>query len=328
MLSTLRTMSDAALGLDAEFLRGAARRFGLATTPIDKAAHVGTFHRLYRAGAEDSARLLRAAVVAGRGESQAMALECALMEALRGRALPVPRCEHREVEVAGGVRGVQLVDEVEGTALSALDADEHRMIVALRRVAQFLARLHDIHGSGFGPVSAAHSKLEGGNFSGVHDRWSDFLRVRLGEHLEACCAQGAITDDERREIESHFEALEDDVPSSLLHGDPGSHNFIVDDRGEIRAVIDWEDALLGDPLFDVASLCTFHPERRHVAILQAYGTVPRAGDALWRRFWRYFLRIALAKTVHRHRFGYADHSGRAPASQRIQLALARLKAAA
>jgi len=42
------------------------------------------------------------------------------------------------------------------------------------------------------------------------------------------------------------------------------------------------------------------------------------------RFWTYFLRVALAKTVVRHNLGLRDRPGRPPASRRIQLALDRL----
>jgi len=93
----------------------------------------------------------------------------------------------------------------------------------------------------------------------------------------------------------------------------------------VSAVLDWEDALLGDPLFDVASLCAFHPERRHTAILDAYA-FPRGDRDAVARFWIYFLRIAVARTVHRLRFAYPDPPDRPRPSGRIQLALARLAA--
>ncbi len=38
---------------------------------------------------------------------------------------------------------------------------------------------------------------------------------------------------------------------SVVHGDYRTGNFLVDDKGEIRAVLDWEMAHLGDPLEDL-----------------------------------------------------------------------------
>jgi aminoglycoside phosphotransferase (APT) family kinase protein len=248
-----------------------------------------------------------------------MAMECRLMDILRAKGLPIPACEHRDV--APG-RGVHLVERGQGTSVTELEGDEPRMLQALERVGEFLARLHGLPGAGFGPLSAA--ALEEGRFAGVHERWEDYVRRRLADHVRTCRERGALTAEEAVEIESRFGALDGGSASALLHGDPGSHNFLVDASG-VRAVIDWEDALLGDPLFDVASLCTFHPERRHPAIWAGYGAAPRAGSGEWTRFWLYFLRLALAKTVHRFRFAYPDRPDRPPASQRIQLALARLR---
>jgi aminoglycoside phosphotransferase (APT) family kinase protein len=289
--------------------------FGLpSATPPRRAPFQGTFHRLYEV---DGGRLLRVATSRDDLAAEAMRLECEVMTQLRPTGFPIPACEGRTV--AG--RGVQLVDRAEGTSLTALDGDEARMQVALGWVGKLLARLHRVAGNGSGPLSA-----EGTLFRGVHERWDDYVCVRLDEHVRACEEIGAIDPAEAARIREHFEAQREAiraVPPSLLHGDPGSHNFMVDEQG-IRAVIDWEDALIGDPLFEIASLATFHPERRHYAIWSGYGMSPARGSAEWQRFWLYFLRIALAKTVHRHRFGYADLAGRAPAARRIQLALERL----
>lgn len=283
-----------------------------------RCASQGTFHRLY---AVDGS-LLRIAVTpakAGAQSTELMSLESRLMSSLRARGLPIPACEYREVHS----RGVHLIERVEGESLTALDADEPRMVDALGWVARFLARLHEIRGNGFGPLSTTSD----GQLIGLHGRWADYLTVRLDNHVSACKAASDVSMDEASEIRSLFTAhrrLLEGQPPALLHGDPGSHNFIVDGSG-ICGVIDWEDALLGDPLFDLASLCTFHPERRHAAVLSAYGVHLDPATEPFKRFWLYFLRIALAKTVHRRRFACADVAGRPPASRRIQLALERLR---
>ena len=41
--------------------------------------------------------------------------------------------------------------------------------------------------------------------------------------------------------------------ASVIHADPGPHNVIVDpEGGEVRALIDWELARIGDPIEDLA----------------------------------------------------------------------------
>lgn len=44
----------------------------------------------------------------------------------------------------------------------------------------------------------------------------------------------------------------------LVHGDFGSNNVLVD-AGRISAVIDWSEALYGDPLYDVANILFWRP---------------------------------------------------------------------
>ena len=96
-------------------------------------------------------------------------------------------------------------------------------------------------------------------------------------------------------------------------------------KGRITCLIDWEDAVAGDPLFEVAFWATFHPERRWDAFFAGYRKDPLETPEDRLRFWLYFLRIALMKTVLRHRLGCTDPPGRTPASQRIQRALRGLE---
>lgn len=41
-------------------------------------------------------------------------------------------------------------------------------------------------------------------------------------------------------------------PARVVHGDYGVHNVMIDDAGEVEAVLDWEIGTLGDPLADFA----------------------------------------------------------------------------
>ena len=66
----------------------------------------------------------------------------------------------------------------------------------------------------------------------------------------------------------------------------------------MTALLDWEDALVGDPLFDVAMVSTFHPPRRLAAFMAGYGLTAPSRDEQ-RLIAAYFLRVALSKTVHR-----------------------------
>jgi hypothetical protein len=161
----------------------------------------------------------------------------------------------------------------------------------------------------------------------VFDSWADFLFIRLDDHLSYCLEINAVSRQECTRIQLAFERLASlchGVEPVLLHGDPGSHNVFTDGT-RIKAVLDWEDCLAGDPVFDLAFWATFHPNARHPAVFDGYRSVQPLPQDFEARFWLYFLRIALSKTVLRHRFGYPDRPGRPPASLRIQNALARVE---
>ena len=47
---------------------------------------------------------------------------------------------------------------------------------------------------------------------------------------------------------------------SVVHGDYRMDNVVLDDRGAVRAILDWEICTLGDPLADVGLLMVYWTE--------------------------------------------------------------------
>ncbi len=66
--------------------------------------------------------------------------------------------------------------------------------------------------------------------------------------------EGAGYDDERihRLHKLLVSAVPPQGPARVVHGDFGPHNCMVDQSGNVTAVLDWEIATLGDPLADLA----------------------------------------------------------------------------
>jgi aminoglycoside phosphotransferase (APT) family kinase protein len=67
-------------------------------------------------------------------------------------------------------------------------------------------------------------------------------------------AEAADYDDDR--VHALYERLlaeiPDQGPARVVHGDYGVHNVMVDEAGDVVAVLDWEIGTLGDPLADFA----------------------------------------------------------------------------
>jgi aminoglycoside phosphotransferase (APT) family kinase protein len=322
LLRRLSRASDSELGIDAPLLARACAAHGLATSQVARSPTQGTFHRLFDIREpRHQPRLLRLSIFTGVDAAAAMDLESRLIARLRVASVPVPAATARPVADGDTVRGTQVTTRAAGLSMRSLDADETRMAAALALTARLLDAVHQIAGEGYGPLSVRPGRA----LMGVHPSWDHYIRLRLEAHVETCRMAAAITAPEALVIARHYRDSVRLAPHEvrLLHGDPGGDNVFIPPSG-MPALIDWEDALLGDPIFDVASLCCFHPERRHATVFRALDLDMTPGTEMWRRFWLYFLRIAVARTVHRWRFGYPDTPGRPPASRRIQLALARL----
>jgi Ser/Thr protein kinase RdoA (MazF antagonist) len=224
----------------------------------------------------------------------------------------------------------QIGEESPGRPLAAFNDDEPRMRERLRDLGRLVARIHLHPLAGFGLLDARPLAAGGGPPRGMWDTWPEYVRLNLDAHVDSCVRAGDLTDAGAESFLYAFErhagrlAAPDGV---LLHGDLGSHNVLTDgDR--LLGLIDWEDALVGDPVYDVAFWATFQPPERHAAFLSGYREVRPLPDDFPVRFWLYFARILLVKAVHRRRFGYPDRPDRPTAARRIRDALENLARAA
>jgi aminoglycoside phosphotransferase (APT) family kinase protein len=158
---------------------------------------------------------------------QIAADEFRLLELLKSAGVPAPT--PRYLDADGEIFSVPclVVDYVEGARESA-PADETAFV---GRLATVLAEIHRVD---YGAVS--------------------FLRERVDIGAEVPGARR----DEPSEWRRIREVLESALPlprrnrSVLLHGDFWPGNTLWKD-GQLVAVVDWEDAAIGDPLADVAN---------------------------------------------------------------------------
>lgn len=290
------------------------------------AARAGTFHDVAVVTFADflspQAAVVRLTRRPAWGRDDGLLVESLVRPALARVGVSAPDVLAVDLSRSAVPTDVQIQSIAPGVCLRELDHDDAHIGVHFPALARALALVGSVRVRGAGPLDPAHAQP-----TGLLPDWPAFLALRLTEHADACMGAGLIDRAERAQIDRAFAALATEVARrelGLLHGDPGSHNVFAAPEGV--TLIDWEDALAGDPLLDLANWATFHPERRWPAFFDALpGRGPLAPSAVERAvFWLYFLRLALAKTVHRLRFGTRDVPGRPPASGRIQRALAAL----
>jgi aminoglycoside phosphotransferase (APT) family kinase protein len=183
-----------------------------------------------------------------------MGREFAVMSALAGSAVPVPRTHLHcaDPDVIGAE--FYLMDLVPGTPyrtaaeLAPLGAERTRALSTA--MVETLAALHVVE-------PAAVGLADFGRPEGFLERQ---VR-RWGRQLDSSRSRDLAGADElRRRLEQQLPGDRHGRPapqSGIVHGDYRLDNILVDADDRLRAVIDWEMATLGDPLTDVALLLVY-----------------------------------------------------------------------
>jgi aminoglycoside phosphotransferase (APT) family kinase protein len=336
VLQGLRERTHQQLGMAADQIAAAYRHvFGTPPAAVEALDQQGTFHRLFRArGATGATCLVRASAAADLFRDFLLHLDPWVAARLHAAGLPAPRVYAVDTSRTVLALDYEILEEVHAPSLQQFNDDEPRMQALFRQLGEVAARVHAIPLDGFGFLDVRPLLAPGADartaLRGIHSTWRAYVELNLAEHVAACGRIGALTTAEADQVLSVFEANAARlaaVAPRLLHGDLGSHNVLTDGTAVV-ALIDWEDCLAGDPVFDVALWATFQPEHRYAAFLEGYRAAGPLPDDFEVRFWLYYLRVALAKTVHRHRFGYADRPGRPPAALRVRRGLDGLRRAA
>lgn len=99
----------------------------------------------------------------------------------------------------------------------------------------------------------------GGN--GLFNSWPEFLVAIHNSKFAASWQElasgtwlnGALFEKLLKKMEIYFPWLP--ASKQVLHGDYGFDNLLVSGDGQVAAVIDWAEMMLGDPLYDLVHMC-------------------------------------------------------------------------
>ncbi len=175
--------------------------------------------------------------------------ESRVMSALRGTSVPVPavRGEGRDESITGAEFFV--MDHVDGVVLrESAEVEDHvpeadRCGLAFRLV-ETLAELHAIDPSKVGLSDLA--------------RGSGYLHRQLRRWRSQWDSWKTRDLDAIDRVETWLQNnLADRDEVTIVHGDFRIDNTIVNERGDVAAVLDWELCTLGDPLADLAVMSAY-----------------------------------------------------------------------
>jgi aminoglycoside phosphotransferase (APT) family kinase protein len=157
-------------------------------------------------------------------------------------------------------------------------AAEHRAFI---EVGAALCRLHGVRINGFGWLAEA-SWDERGDFSLGQPSWLSFLQAicddtrGLADSYEFATA---VADAAASAISDHAGALAAVEAGVLCHGDLKAAHILVD-PGRLAGVIDWGDAVVADPWWDIARFAHRSPAESLSLLLEGYR--PNADESAWR----------------------------------------------
>jgi len=115
-------------------------------------------------------------------------------------------------------------------------------------IGHVFALLHGVKLRGYGQLTP--------DLIGRNPSWSGWLQAELLSCSQLLVDAGYLPLDFLGTIENVMRSLEpelDNVPASLVHGDLGDREVFVDPAsGAVTAIVDWGDALAGDPQYEFA----------------------------------------------------------------------------
>ncbi len=207
-----------------------------------------------------------------------MVREYTVLSALYPQGVPVPKplglCVDKGISdvpfyVMECVNGVILRDRAQAEA--AFDVGTRALIGA--HLAATLANLHQ--------VDIVDAGLEG---LARHDGYIERQLRRWQGQFEQTLVEG---DDYGGLIEAVADLLSASIPSqqrvSVVHGDYRLDNTVLDSRGRVCAILDWEICTLGDPMADLGLLLVYWTQPGDVALRPNDSTAPTTAEGFCSR---------------------------------------------
>lgn len=229
-----------------------------------------------------------------------MDVENEVMKLAARAGVPVPQVYESDQSCRTFPVRYQILEYIAYPALSTQTITEPLRIAA--QTGEILAKLHSVKTAGYGFFES------GDRLVGIDQSLLGYFDKCLEDHISYLARHQLITPKEEQEVRRLLSGSTDllkDVPGVLVHRDFAFWNLLGTPQ-KIHAVIDWDDAVSGDPADDFGILSCFHETGFIEAALASYGHTHCVDAAFRARVALHALRNMLWKTVIRHRLGYFE----------------------
>ncbi len=146
-------------------------------------------------------------------------------------------------------RDYLLMEYLSGTPLSEKKVSPEQKKSILKNTGKYLRELHkNCRKKKFGYPDGTNAK-QGYNWSEV---FSEMWKSLIDDNSRCGVYDQKETEKAKKIIDIHLENFNKDIEAVLLHMDVWSQNILVDNKGEITGIVDWDRALWGDPEIEFA----------------------------------------------------------------------------
>ena len=295
-------------GLDETVHEACSRFFGGAVRSVEPLRVDGN-HTAFIVGHEDRQYFFRADD--GTTYDDYMLTESALMQLAADAGVPVPKVYHTDVSQTHCPFRFQIMDYCPEPCLNLYHKEGTLDTAGVAgQLGRYLRRLHTIQLEGFGFINTERLSRNG-HLQGLSVSYLDYFYTRLDDHLgylrQFNLLPGGDCDEVIRQFRRHGPRLER-TQGVLVHRDMALWNVLGSSK-RIAAIIDWDDAVSGDPADDLGILQCFYDEHFMSALMRAYWDGAAPPDEFICRVWLHTLRNMLWKTMLRHSLGYFEKGG-------------------
>lgn len=237
-----------------------------------------------------------------------MEVEARVLDSVRSAGVPTPvvyAVDSSRKEVPYSYQVLQYFDDPDLN--QRYKAGELDLTRIARDIGRSIARWQSIRPEGFGPFDPLVLRNDN-TLKGLHSRYSDYFFLNWEKHLRFLGSNGILEAGESAAVsEAVMEnrRLLDLERGCLVHKDLALWN-ILGGREEIKAFIDWDDTISGDPTDDLSLLACFHSADVVNTAIDGYREIRPLPPDFYPRFWLHLLRNMVVKAVIRVGGNYFD----------------------
>lgn len=303
------------------------RYFGNIPLEMSYLEGLGTFNHLFLIKIQAKKYIVKVESLPFRGLLNGLAREKLILENLKNYSVNFAKLNNYSLDDNNSFF-LLMMEFIQNESLFSLIQKKVKINKEILNLGIKLRDLHDIdiQIKNFGIIDVKTSCA--GVMKGSFDTWYEFLTHNLDLHLDICIQNQLINQKQKiffKEIFYRNKKIFNINKKSVLHGDLSNKNIFFD-YNYLPKLIDWEDALIGDPLFDIANWASFVGNEKYFKFL-INGYFKDHDDYCEEKELLinvYLIRILLAKTVHRFRFGFIIND-KIPSTKRFENPIKNIK---